>query len=120
MMLKGEICFHVSAASVAGTVYKKNAERAGQLLAGNCSLFPSMMTDCFNFPTHGCSASEPTTGGNNAPFPLKPCCRLCGALLLTNNPHYQDYIDWSLDFNALNSRINALCIHFRKSHNILK
>lgn len=72
--------------------YKKvpATDKAEEFLAGNWCLFPTMMIDRFNFPTHGCSASEPATDGNNAPFPLKACCSLCGALLLTNNPHYEN------------------------------
>lgn len=68
---------------------------ADQLLAGNRYLFPTMMIDCFNLPTRGCSAPEPATDGNNAPLPLKSPCAAPVAPscpCLTNNPHYEGYM----------------------------
>ena len=71
------------AAKLAGRIYKKKklpaTDGADQLLAGNRYLFPTMMIDCFNRPTRGCSAPEPATDGNNAPLPLKKArCSPCG------------------------------------------
>lgn len=87
------------AAKLAGRILKKKklpaTDGADQLLAGNRYLFPTMMIDCFNLPTRGCSAPEPATDGNNAPLPLKSPCAAPVAPscpCLTNNPHYEGYM----------------------------
>lgn len=77
-----------SAAKVVGRIWKKKlpaTDKADQLLAGNCRLFLTMMTDCFNLTTHGCSASEPATDGNHAPFPLNARCSPYGSFLLMSD-----------------------------------
>lgn len=98
MMFREEKHFHMCCQTGWQNIKKKKlpaTDGADQLLAGNRYLFPTMMIDCFNLPTRGCSAPEPATDGNNAPLPLKSPCAAPVAPscpCLTNNPHYEGYM----------------------------